>query len=196
MEIESRYPEDSKLFHRKFTFEPTKNGIENHSHEEVNGINNRFTEVRLKGLKQDYQKWCNTDAEDIAIKIIEHCFVYFLRDDCPRITLHDGDRKIVVNDLFGVFTKGQVINKPLKIRDEKFEVNIVKLYSSRLDNKIHYCAHTREVENDKMNGEIPELDSFIYDENDQKFCVAAYVSGTYLDIKVNEERTSIHFAEI
>lgn len=196
-EVESRYLENGKWFHRKFTFEPTKNGIENHKKIEVNGsTKERFTEVRLKGLKPDYQKWCNTDSEDIAIKIIEHCFVYFLQEECPRIILLDSDTKIVVNDLFGLFTKGQVTTKPLKIRNEIFEVNIVKLYSSRLDNKIHYCAHTREVQNEKISTEIPELDTFIVDETGLKFCVAAYVSGEYLDSNVNEERTSIHFAKL
>jgi len=109
--------------------------------------------------------------------------------------LHDGESKIVVNDLFGVFTKGQVKTKDLKIRQESFQINIVKLYSSRLDNKIHYCAHTREVQSDKMNSEIPELDTFIVDESGNKFCVAAYVSGAFLDTNVNEERTAIHFAK-
>jgi hypothetical protein len=194
-EIESRYHENKKVYLRRFSFEATQNGIENPTKVEVDGPQERYTEVRLKGLKPEYQKWCNTDAEDIALKIIEHCFVYFLRKDCPRIILKDEDQVTIVNDLFGLFTRGQVKTKILDIRKEKFQVNIVKLYSSKLDNKIHYCAHTREVQHDKISSEIPDLDTFVEDENGQKFCVAAYISGTYLDSNVNEERTAIHFAK-
>jgi len=194
-EIESYFKEDGKWAFRKFNFEPTKDGIENHKKEAISSIKERYTEVRLKNLKQDYQKWCNTNSEDIAIRIIEHCFVYFLGNDCPRIIINDGTARLVVNDLFNVFTKGQVITKPFKIRDEKFQLNLVKLYSTKADNKIHYCAHTREVETDKLSAIIPELDTLILDEEGQKFSVAAYVSGNFLDDKVNDERTQIQFSK-
>jgi len=99
----------------------------------------------------------------------------------------------VVNDYFNSFTNGQVFNEPFKIRNLEFNVNFVKLYSSKQDNKIHYCAHTREVQNEKISNEIPELDTFLTDEEGKKFSVAAYVTSPYLDEKVNEERTSINF---
>jgi|JI10StandDraft_1071094.scaffolds.fasta_scaffold00371_24 hypothetical protein len=193
--IESRFRENNNWQLRKFNFEPTKDGIEKHNLESVNGAESRYTIVHLKGLKEDFQKWCNTNTEDIALKIIEHCFVYFLRADCPRLIIKDGNTEIVVNDLFGLFTKGQVINKSLSIRNEKFETNIVKLYSSRIDNKVHYCAHTREVQSEKLNIEIPELDTYLVDENKERFSIAVYVTGNYLNEKVNEERTLIQFAK-
>ena len=195
VEIESRFKENDKWHLRNFNFEPTKDGIEKHKIIQANGTDSRYTTVHLKALKEDFQKWCNTNSEDIALKIIEHCFVYFLRTDCPRIIIKDGNEQTVVNDLFGVFTKGQVITKSFPVRSEKFEINIVKLYSSRVDNKVHFCAHTREVQNEKLSIEIPELDNFLVDEKGEKFSVAVYVSGDYLDEKVNEERTVIQFAK-
>ncbi len=194
-EIESYFKDNGEWAFRKFNFEPTKDGIEQHSKEKIDSIEERYTEVKLKGLKEDYQKWCNNNAEDIALKIIEHCFVYFLRTDCPRIIIKDNETQIIVNDLFHVFTKGQVINKSLKIRDEEFEVNLVKLYSGKPDNKIHYCADTREVQNDKISIDIPEFDSFITDAEGERFSIAAYVSGKFLDDNVNEERTFIEFSK-
>ena len=196
VEIESRFKENDKWHLRNFNFEPTKDGIEKHKVNQVNGTDNRYTTVHLKDLKEDFQKWCNNVSEDIALKIIEHCFVYFLRTDCPIIIIKDGDEQIIVNDLFGVFTKGQVITKSFPIRSENFQINIVKLYSSRVDNKVHFCAHTREVQNEKLSIEIPELDNFLVDEKGEKFSVAVYVSGDYLDEKVNEERTVIQFAKL
>src|SRR5690606_31540838 len=80
-----------------------------------------------------------------------------------------------------------------KIRNQSFSIDLVKIYSQRQDNKFHYCAHTREVQNERISSEIPELDNLIADENNEKFSIAVYVTGKYLDDHVNEERTHIQF---
>lgn len=194
-EIESRFKEDNQWNLRKFNFEQTKKGIENHSLEKVNTTQERYTIVKLKGLKEDYRKWCNSKSEDIALKIIEHAFIYFLNTDCPRILINDLGKQIVVNDLFQLFTNGQVDTKPLKIRDNEFKLSFVKLYSNKVDNKIHYCANNREVLFDKISIDIPELDNFLIDKEGKQFSMAVYVEGDYLDDNVNEERTTINFSK-
>lgn len=194
-EIESRFKVDGEWNLRKFNFEPTKKGIENHSLEKVNTSQERYTVVKLKGLKEDYRKWCNSKAEDIALKIIEHAFIYFLSDQCPRILINDMGNQIVVNDLFQLFTNGQVSNETLTIRSNEFKLSFVKLYSSKPDNKIHYCANSREVVFDKISTDIPELDNLLTDENGKPFSIAVYVEGDYLDQNVNDERTAINFAK-
>ncbi len=194
-EIESRFKENGHWTLRKFNFEPTKKGIEKHTKEQVNGSQERCTIVKLKGLKEDYRKWCNSKSEDIALKIIEHTFIYFLSKDCPRILVNDMGKQIVVNDLFQLFTHGQVTVRPLKIRKNEFELSIVKLYSSKVDNKIHYCANNREVVIDKISTDIPELDNFLKDKDGNNFSIAVYVEGDYLDDNVNEERTTIVFSK-
>ncbi len=146
-------------------------------------------------LKEEYRKWCNNNSEDIALKIIEHCFVYFLNTDCPRIIIRDLGKSIVVNDLFKLFTKGQVKTKEVKVRNNSFKLNLVKLYSNKIDNKIHYCANTREVLDDKISIDIPELDNFLYDSDGKPFSIAIYVEGAFLDSNVNDERTTITFSK-
>lgn len=194
-EIESRYNINGNWKLRKFSFEPTKRGIEKHTLEDVNGTLERYTVVKLKGLKEDYRKWCNSQSEDIAMKIIEHTFIYFLNSDCPRIFLNDLGNSIIVNDLFFMFTNGQVKNENIKIRNNEFKLSIVKLYNERVDNKIHYCANNREVLIDKLSIDIPELDNFLINDQGNKFSLAVYVEGDYLDQNVNDERTSINFAK-
>jgi len=194
-EIESRFCENDSWHLRSFNFEPTKQGIEKHKLQKVNANDKRYTHVKLVGLKEDYKKWCNNDPQDIALKIIEHCFVFFLNPKCPRIIIKDVGEPIVVNDLFTLFTNGQVKKKKLKIRNNEFKLNIVRLYNSRIDNKIHYCANTREVLDDKLSVEIPELDNYLLDKEDNEFSIAVYVESSYLDSNVNEERTSITFAK-
>ena len=194
-EIESKYVENNEWKHRKFRFEPTRVGIEDHDIKTINPNGGRYTVVALRGLKNDYRKWCNNDPEDIALKIIEHTFVYFLNENCPLIILKDGDNKIVVNDLFKLFTKGQVKQKTIKVGSNNFKLNVVKLYSSKVDNKIHYCANTREVSSDKISIDIPEIDNFLYDDNGKPFSISVYVEGKFLDENVNDERTSIAFSK-
>jgi hypothetical protein len=194
-EIESRFFENNTWQLRKFNFEPTKQGIEKHDIQNVNSSESRYTIVILEGMKEEYRKWCNNFPEDIALRIIEHCFVYFLNTDCPRIIIHDLEKTIVVNDLFGLFTKGQVKSDTIKIRNNSFKLNFVKLYSNKIDNKIHYCANTREVIDDKISIDIPELDNFLYDEEGKAFSIAVYVEGDYLDSNVNDERTTIAFSK-
>lgn len=194
-EIESRFYENETWNLRTFNFEPTKIGIEKHQLDKVNGTSERYTIVKLKGLKEDYKKWCNNNAEDIALKIIEHCFIYFLSKNCPRILINDLGQQIVVNDLFSMFTKGQVKKRTLAIRKNSFTLNTVKLYSSKMDNKIHYCANTREVLDDKISIDIPELDNLLYDKEGKPFSIAIYVEGDFLDKNVNDERTTINFSK-
>jgi hypothetical protein len=193
VEIESLFIEKGKYYKRVFNFIPSKDGIDSHEKTEVPKFEKRYTEVRLKGLKDDYQKWCNNDPEDIALRIIEHCFFYFLQKDCPRISIKDAGKEIFVNDLFFLYTRGVINSNKLKLRNLNFFVELVKVFSSRSDNKIHYCAHTREVENFKMSEEIPELSGIFHDETGEKYSLAAYVTGDYLNEKVNEERTEINF---
>jgi len=192
-EIESRYKENGDWKLRKFNFEPTKKGIEKHNLDVVNTTRERYTIVSLLGLKHEYRKWCNNNPEDIALKIIEHAFVYFLNSDCPRIIINDLGKSIIVNDLFRLFTKGQVKSRKINVRNNKFDLSIVKLYSNRVDNKIHYCANTREVIYDKISIDIPEMDNFLFDNEGNRFSIAVYVEGDYLDHNVNDERTSITF---
>ncbi|HEX7413175.1 MAG TPA: ATP-binding protein, partial [Bacteroidia bacterium] len=192
-EIESRYKENGKWNLRKFNFEQTRKGIENHSLEQVNTTKERYTIVKLKGLKEDYRKWCNTKAEDIALKIIEHTFIYFLNEQCPRILINDMGKQIVVNDLFQLFTNGQVNIQSLNIRENLFKLSFVKLFSNKVDNKIHYCADNREVLFYKISIDIPELDNFLTDNDGKLFSIAVYVEGDYLNQNVNEERTLINF---
>ena len=194
-EIESRFFENDSWHLRKFNFEPTKVGIEKHLINRVNGKAERYTIVKLKGLKEDYRKWCNNNAEDIAFKIIEHCFVYFLSENCPRILINDSGKQIIANDLFKTFTKGQVNTSKVRIRENHFKLIFVELYSSKMDNKIHYCANTREVSNDKISIDIPELDNFLYDKEGFPFSIAIYVIGDFLDRNVNDERTTISFSK-
>ena len=196
VEIESCYKENEQWLSRKFNFEKTKKGIEKHENNPLNENQKHITTVKLVNLKEDYRKWCNAKTEDIALKIIEHTFIYFLNEDCPIIIINDMKNELVVNDLFNIFTKKQVENKDINVRNNKFKLNIVKIFNDKkIDNKIHYCANNREVDNDKISIDIPEFDNFLSNDKDEKYSIAIYVEGDFLDENVNEERTTITFSK-
>jgi hypothetical protein len=192
-EIESVYVEDSIWYKRNFNFEQTKNGIENTRIEPIEKPTKKYTKVKLCNLKEEYQKWCNSKAEDIALKIIEHAFIYLLNKNCPIIKIIDDSNILIVNDLFLLYTKEKVESSKVKIGANSYQLKFVNLYSGKVDNKIHYCANSREVISDKIALDIPEFDNFLLDNDNNKFSIGVYVQGDYLDQKVNEERTSINF---
>ncbi len=191
--IESTFKENGIWYKRGFSFEMTRNGIENALLETSPLPLNRQTTITLLNMKSNYQQWCNQDPEDIALKIIEHCFPFFLNPIVPRIKIIDGEVSFYVNDRFQLFTKGKVVKHPFQIKNEDFEVIFVKLYAGKLDNKIHYCADTREVENEKLGTYIPELDGWLSDAAGENYSVAVYVTGPYFDKNVSEDRTQINF---
>ncbi|MGB5982986.1 MAG: hypothetical protein WBG46_12655 [Nonlabens sp.] len=194
--IDSIYRENGHFNQRQFEFKVSKNGVENPVNLKVEDPNlRRRTIVYLKNLNERFQQWTNSDLEDIAIKIIEHCFSFFREPDCPRILLKDKSDEIVVNDYFRNYTRNSLDKKSAKIKGTKFDFEVVKMYSSKPDNKIHYRAHRREVMNDKLTDFIPELKQQLIDKDGEKFSLAVYVSSDYLDDKVNEERTEISFSK-
>jgi len=89
----------------------------------------------------------------------------------------------------------QVTARPLKIGKNELKLSIVKLYSSKVDNKIHNCANNREVVINKLSIDIPELDNFLKDKEGNNFSIAVYVEEDFLDENVNEERTTIVFSK-
>jgi len=192
--VESHFKDGIAFKKRTFNFEPTRKGIEKESLIEIESKEDFWsTIVILKNLKENYRKWCNNNSEDIAFKIIEHCFSFFLDSNCPTIVLKDIQRQIVVNDYFLQYMKKAVEEKPFIVNTNNFKLDIVKLYNTKTDNKVHLLANKREVTNFSISETIPEIPEYIADEVGQKFSISIYVSGNYFDEKVNEERTEIIF---
>src|ERR1044072_6286450 len=188
--IESVFSEDGRFYKRTFDFALTDNGVENAELSESNATE-RFTVVRLLGLKQRYQEKGEKGLETIADKIIEHCLYYFMQPKCPTITLSDGKEEINLNDLYNNNNvKGR--NRPEKfdINGEEFSIINLRLYLSKeRKHRIFFCANERAVKSIDVSSRIPDISARkITDTNGDAFKYAAYVSGKFLDEKVNKER--------
>lgn len=145
IKIESFYSNNGTMMKRTFDFKRSKIGIENHHNVPLkNGTElGRLTKVHLKFLKPEYQRWCNYKLEEISFKVIQHCFTYFLDEDCPKIIIKDQNQKQDLNDLFKSYLKKSVDNQEIKVRDYSFSLDIVKFSNIKLDNKIHYTAYKK-----------------------------------------------------
>ena len=197
IKIESFYSNNGTMMKRTFDFKRSKIGIENHHNVPLkNGTElGRLTKVHLKFLKPEYQRWCNYKLEEISFKVIQHCFTYFLDEDCPKIIIKDQNQKQSLNDLFKSYLRKSVDNQEIKVRDYSFSLDIVKFSNIKLDNKIHYTAYKRVVVSERITDYIPELQTSLKDEHGEKVSIDVYVSGKYLDDHVNEERTEIGFSK-
>ena len=79
---------DSTPVRRQFEFSLEKQEIDDTLTECDNYTDNR-TEIKLIDYKYEYRKNVNKHADTIATKIMQHCVIYLIAPDCPKITVVD-----------------------------------------------------------------------------------------------------------
>lgn len=88
VEINSVYY-NKEWLERNFTFD--MNGILPDNNVCLSNNNKQKTSISLIGYKRNYREKCPLSLETLAKKIIEHCLVYFLFDNCPLIIIRDNN---------------------------------------------------------------------------------------------------------
>jgi len=192
--INSVFKEKDEYVERDFDFILTSTGVTNPNRKSAKG-KSRKTIVELISFKRKYMDKCPKRASTIAMKIIEHCLVYFLSPKCPKINLVDGTEQYFLNDIFREQIQyGSTITN-FDIDGNRFDIISLQLYSSEEQNHlITFCAHHREVKTEKLSTYIPELKKKIDDDNGS-FIWLYYVSGSYLDDRVNADRTEFELVD-
>ena len=192
--ISSTYSEGDGWFTRNFNFVKTNEGIEN---EEVTDAAKklRTTSVKLLNLRTEYQKHFPKLLETIGHKIIDHLLIHFVNKSCPQIYLSDKSGSVLhLNQLFAEEAKEKAKDVNCQIRDQQFTITVLRYQSSiTKTHTVSYCANQREVIEWNAGSLIPDLKGKLTDDSGQSFVFKTYVSGAYLDSKVNSERTSIMF---
>ncbi|MDY7096257.1 MAG: ATP-binding protein [Acidobacteriota bacterium] len=197
VEVTSSYPEDGTWKRRRFDFTLSADGVENDRMDDAPKTK-RETRVKLIGLKEEYQKHCPKGVSIIGERIVEHFLSYFFFDQCPHLTLVDGDESLDLNEVFREIFGSATETKPFTVKKRKFELRHLRIYSSRerRDHRIHLCAYGREVDSERITKLIREVPTArLQDEQDKEFVYLGYVSGGYLDEHVNSERTGFLFPE-
>lgn len=154
------------------------------------------TQIELKNLKSEYKGKLPKSLEKLGMKIIEHCLEYFIQENSPRVIIEDNFDSIDLNKIFKKDLSIDMDKETFEIKGNKFEVCHVKLFESEgRKNRIHYCAHWREVKTELIDSSIPDLNGRIND-GERYFVYSAYISSKLLDNIVNDERTDFNYKMI
>jgi len=195
VQIDSVFKKNDKYFRRTFDFVIQGDGVVGLSTEDSDTRKEKTT-VKLRGFKKDYKQSCVKNAEKIALQIVDHCLVYFMSENCPKIELHDEGKVIDLNRIYSENVKKETKISGFEIRKQNFQITHLKL-SSTTDShhRIHYCANGREVKTENLQRLMNDITKELHDEDGNKFFYSGYVRGKYLDDKVNMERTEFNISK-
>lgn len=208
VKIQSNYrEEDSKYYHRTFTFgRKDEIIIGEKNHASASKRNN--TIVYLNHLQDD--KVLDKELTTIARKLLEKLLIFFVSETsiCPKILIEDFSSKetIVLNDylsqnkeITALSSKSFTIQKDAQTA-YSFTAKIFKVYYSTTDSKVILTGHNREVTQSTLHSYVPEFEDEFYDtfgegakSTKKNYSIKIYILGKYLDDNVSLEREAFNF---
>lgn len=192
-EIESIYLENERYVKREFVFSAEQSQI-NDTLSECDTQKDNRTVVRLVNCLDPYSRIIPKRGLTIATRIIQHCLVYFISDDCPQINLIDGSDKYDLNRIFREKIQTEENSVTMKIGNETFELLHVKSEETTINgNKLFLCAHNRLVETKELDKYITDLDREIYEKSG--FWYIGVLRSKYLDDNVDMNRLSFNIPD-
>lgn len=195
--VESTFAEGDEFYARKFTFSANSDGIEDEVSEATGP--DTGSKVELRYIKQQYLPFVPKSDDEIADSIMRHCLVYLLANDCPTITLVDGETSINVNAMLGDLLESRSDTVSFHIKQQKFTLLHIKMsvggtYRSRTApaSKLLLCANNRSVEEEALNSQVLNgLDGWLRERHG--FVYMGVLTGDYLDQNVEATRLSFSF---
>lgn len=186
--IESCFNENGSTKYISFDFNIKNDVPIQNFYETENNCTQRKTIVRLEGFKQKYSSKISISTEEVATRIINHCIQFLISKNCPKISICEGDKVIVLNELFKNYINIDKNKEKQIVRGVEFNILHVKVFDNEAKHKINLCAHNRVVKSLNLEKIIPNLSAKLYDE-DRKYTYKAYVTSDYLDENVDSNRT-------
>ena len=198
VEVDSTYSENSVMNNIQFNFSVNDADFNNITNEKRKLSDKSQTNVRLKFIKPPYRTRLPKTLDTIAQEIIQHCLIYFLENEIESFLLQDNfDNSIDLIDLYKeTYSRGS--NKiEFDIGDNSFNAYFIKNIKNRKQkiHKVFLCANSRSVRDCSINDYIEHLPPFFEDADLNKFNYSIYVTSSYFDEYVNQERTSFSIAE-
>lgn len=187
--VGSNFKENNKWLYRELEFDLNEEVKETKT--EVSKTEQRKTVVELNNCYNEVIKDATAvSVKEIAEKIMEHCLIYYLCNDLPRIEILEDDESeiAVVNELYENLSKEA--EKVFSVGDIEFNSFITKSEknSNRKNHYIHYCANSRVVGAGKNIGKVNSLFAYPIEENGKFFFLDVYVVSDYLNKKVYSSR--------
>jgi hypothetical protein len=186
-EVESTFGFGNSL-KRRFTF-ALPNGIDAVPATPISDAP-RKTTVKLIGLKDPWRTTAPRHLDRVATAIIEHCFLYFLRPNRPRMTLSDGFESIDLNQEFEARFVGSAPTHPFEIKGNRLTLTGFRMRPAFGKHQLIFTADFREVQSFVLSKIIQNLQSTLTANDGSQFWYLGVVQGPYLDANVNAERTA------
>lgn len=188
--ISSVFLDDGALMKREFSFSLDSHYISD-SVTKCDQEIDRGTIVTLDTYKDEFRKGVPKQLETIAAKVIQHCLVYFLDPNCPRITLKDEGGKICLNQLFSETFKRDDETVTFAIKDVEFRLLNVKIKDRAFDgNRLYLCGNHRLVDTKDLESLIVNLNGQLFDLHG--FWYIGVLESDYLDSCVDMNRLSFN----
>lgn len=197
IEVESIYKTGDILHKVKFDF-----SIDNEDLNEVQPAIIRsnsitpFTKVTLKNVKSPYKEKMPVDLEEYCDEIVQHCITYFLDNKFATFLIKDNTGcKIDLIDYFRKNYSSEIISSDMTISNLRFKTFYVKTYGRQKKHKVVFCANSRKVKEYDISSYVDNIPDYFFDDNKEKFRYSIYVSSSYLDNNVNQERTGFSISD-
>lgn len=196
--ITSHYQENGKWQYREILFDSEK---EVQVVREIDSeAKERKTIVELVNCYNPAIKdYTAKSVNEIAELIMQHCLIYYLCNDLPRIEVLDLSEKepqiAIVNDLYSALSKEQ--EKEFPIGDINFTCFVTKTgkTNNRKNHYFHYCANSRLVGNSKSIARVNGLFAYPIVEHEIAYFLDVYVVSEYLNKKVYSSRNGFEIPQ-
>lgn len=191
--VSSTFKDNGVFVKREFVFSLDNPYIED-TLVECKGSDDCSTSITLDTYLFEYRKDVPKQIDTIAMRIIQHCLIYFLDDNCPKIIIKDDDGAIILNQLFKEKFKTEDNITAFQINGTEFNLLNVKIEERTFPgNRLYLCANNRLVDSKDLEKQIVDLDGQIFDRNG--FWYVGVLTSPYLDNHVDMNRLSFNMPD-
>lgn len=189
VQIVSTYKEDDGFVTREFVFSLEHLDV-NDVLKEAADETEYQTIVKLIDYIKDYENEVPKQLSTIATRIIQHCFVYFLSDDCPEIQIYDDEERISLNEIFKERFSTDDNKSTFLVGGQEFSLLNIKINDRAFPhkNRLYLCANDRLVDSKDLEKIIVDLDSEIFER--EGYWYLGVLTSSYLDENVDMNRLS------
>lgn len=198
VEVESVYLDNQEK--KKLTFGFSVDDVDFESEKLISAEQSERvrTKVSLKEIQDPYRTRLPKNLDNIASEIIEHSLIYFLEGKIKSFKLlGDCGESIDLLVVFETTYSHEIEQKEFSIGSNQFKAHFFKnnKITKQKNHKVFLCADSRSVRGYTLKEYEENVPPIFEDINGLKFNYSIYVTSSYLDQYVNQERTGFRIAE-
>ena len=196
---------DQKFYRRSFSFtlddknpivDPRRVPVLNEE-QQISG-----TRIKLCGLQPEYIGQFSVPLKELSDTIIEHHINFLVDASCPDIILREQSDEFSTTqyNLKSRFREEFLLDKDadsVEVANYTFQISFlhIKNEDGKARHSVLYSGNNRIVTTKSLSSLIPNLIRPLQREDGQLFDVFVIVSGNYLDLHVNRERTEFNIPD-